>query len=155
MKHAPFEYRQHVRLEAAELFAKGLSKTNIAKRLGVCRQTVSGWYRQYSSHGVDGLKIGTPGRQPRLSQAQWRAIEGDLLRGPRACGYDTDLWTLERIADLIKKKTGVCYNSNYVWKLMKRLNWSCQKPERKAKERNEDGIARWKAEEWPRIKRGQ
>lgn len=155
MKHAPFEYRQHVRLEAAELFTKNLSKTEIAKRLGVCRQTVGIWYKHYRESGIDGLKIGTPGRKPRLTQTQWQEIERDLLSGPRACGYETDLWTLERIADLICRKTGVCYNSNYVWKLMKRLKWSCQKPERKAKERNEEEIARWRAEEWPRIKGGQ
>jgi hypothetical protein len=33
------------------------------------------------------------------------------------------------------------------------LGWSCQRPERKARERNEEAIRRWVRHRWPRIKK--
>lgn len=89
-----------------------------------------------------------------MDEHQWQDIERALLEGPRAHGFDSDLWTLERIAGLIYKMTGVSYHPNSLWELLRRLGWSCQRPHRLAKERNEEEIARWKKEEWPRIKRG-
>ena len=154
MKHAPFAYRQRVRHRAAEMFERGQSNTEIASRLGVSRKTVIIWRSEWEAHGVDGLTIGTPGRKPRVSDEQWQQILQALLEGPRAHGYDTNLWTLERIAGLIKKMTGVSYHPNSVWELLRRLDWSCQRPHCQAKERNEEKIARWKDEDWPRIKRG-
>jgi len=154
VKHTPFEYRQRVRLQAAEMFEKGRSDREMAIGLGTTRKTVSLWRRDWRERGTDGLTIGTPGRKARLTEEQWQEIAQALLEGPRAQGYETELWSLGRIADLIHRKTGVSYHPCHVWKLLKRLNWSWQKPERRAKERDEEEIARWKAEEWPRIKRG-
>lgn len=155
MKRAPFAYRQQVRYRAAEMFKEDKSNAEIARRLGVSRKSVSGWHSDWKASGDAGLEIGTPGRHRRLDDHQWQDIERALLEGPRAHGYDTDLWTLARIAGLIYKMTGVSYHPNSLWELMMRLGWSCQRPHRLAKERNEEEIARWKKEEWPRIKKGQ
>jgi transposase len=155
MKHAPFEYRQHIRNRAAELFEKGKSNTEVANELSVSRKTVIIWRSGWDAGGLEGLRIGTPGPESQVSDEQWRQIEQALLEGPRVHGYDTDLWTLERIAELIEKLTGVSYNPSWVWKLLRRLDWSCQRPHCQAKERNEEKIARWKEEEWPRIKKGR
>jgi len=154
VKHAPFAYRQHIRFAAAEMFEQGKTNAEIARALGVSRKSVSSWHSDWEKGGKDALKIGTPGRKPRLSGDQWQHIQQALLEGPRAHGYDTDLWTLERIAGLILKVTGVSYHPNSVWELLRRLDWSCQRPHRLAKERNEEAIARWKSEEWPRIEKG-
>jgi transposase len=94
------------------------------------------------------------GAKSRLSDEQWQQITAALLQGPQAHGFETQLWTLERIADLIFRLTGVRYNSNYVAELMRAQGWSVQKPERRAKERNEEAIAGWVQETWPEIKRG-
>ncbi|MBI2843293.1 MAG: transposase [Armatimonadetes bacterium] len=139
---------------AAEMFREGKSNTEIARKLGVSRKSVILWRSDWGASGHDGLKIGTPGRKSRLNDAQWRDIEKALLEGPRVHGYDTDLWTLKRIAGLIHKMTGVSYHPCSVWELLMRLGWSHQRPHRLAKERNEEEIVRWKKEEWPRIKKG-
>ncbi len=142
-------------MAAAEMFEEDKSNAEIARTLGVSRKSVSSWHSDWENGGRDALKIGTPGRKPRLDGKQWHHIQQALLEGPRAHGYDTDLWTLKRIAGLILTMTGVSYHPNSVWELLRRLDWSSQRPHRLAKERNEEAIARWKREEWPQIKKGQ
>jgi transposase len=92
---------------------------------------------------------------PRLTDTQLRQLDGGLRRGPRAHGFATDLWTLDRVATVIEAETGVSYHPGHVWKLLRdKLGWSRQRPARRAVERDDEAIARWVAEEWPRIKRG-
>lgn len=76
-----------------------------------------------------------------------------LLQGPIAHGYRTNLWTTARIAVLIKREFGVDYHRDHIGRLMHSLNWSHQKPERRALERDEQAIARWKQKDWPRVKK--
>jgi len=154
MMHATFKQRQKVRNEAAELFEQDLSNAEIARRLKVSRPSISKWHGRWEKDSTAGLRIGTPGSDPRLTQDQWQQVIDALLKGPAAHGYDTELWTLARIADVIEKTTGVRYNTNYVAELMGKIGWSCQKPETRAKERNEEAITHWKEHIWPQIKRG-
>jgi transposase len=155
MQHATFEYRQKVRLKAAELFADDkYSHSEIGRMLGVSKQSISHWYQSWKKGGDAALSIPTPGRKPLISDSQWQDIQDALLEGPRAQGYDTEFWTLERIADIIEKKTGIKYHHCSVWYVLHRLGWSHQKPERAAKQRDEGEIARWKKETWPDIKKG-
>ena len=76
-----------------------------------------------------------------------------LLKGARAHGYRTELWTTLRIAELIRRYTSITYHRNHVAKLLHQLGWSHQKPERRALERDEDRIAEWKRTVWPRVKK--
>ena len=94
------------------------------------------------------------GPKARLSVEQLRHLESELLRGPLAHGYRTDLWTLERMAYLIKQFFGVSYHPGHVYKILRGLGWSCQKPERRAKERDQAAIQRWLQKDWPPIKKG-
>jgi transposase len=144
---------QAKRDEAVALFEQGLSKADIARQLDVARKNVSQWFQKWQQGGPDALRV-RRGAESRLTDEQWQQIVDALLQGPQAHGYDTQLWTLERIADLIFSLTGVRYNSNYVAALMHAHGWSVQKPERRAKERNEEAIAGWVQDEWPEIKRG-
>ena len=78
-----------------------------------------------------------------------------IPRVSRAHGFATDLWTLDRVAEVIETQTGVRYHPGHVWKLLRdRLGWSRQRPARQAIERDDEAVARWVAVEWPRIKRG-
>ncbi len=76
-----------------------------------------------------------------------------LLRGPLAAGYRTDWWTCDRVAEVIERKFGVRYHPGQVWKILRGLKWTCQKPEQRARERDELAVERWRCEDWPRIKK--
>jgi putative transposase len=142
------------RQEAALLFAQNLSNAEVARRIGVSRPTVSGWRQRWQADQKNGLALRAPGPASRLSRSQQQQLADALLPGPQAHGYDTQLWTLARIAEVIERRFGVTYNPHYVSELLHKMGWSCQKPLCRARERNEDAIARWVAEEWPQIKKG-
>lgn len=95
-----------------------------------------------------------PGPKPRLRWGQKQQLLKILLKGPTKAGYPTDLWTCARIAAVIERKFGVRYHQAHVWKILRQLNWTLQKPEQRARERDEEAIARWREVEWPRIKKG-
>jgi transposase len=145
------------RLHAAELFTQGRSQAEVAHQLGVSRQAVSVWHARFEEGGVEALRSrGPTGPDPRLSAADLARIEQALLQGARANGFDTDLWTLERVAVVISQLTGVRHHPGHVWSILRhRLGWTLQRPERQASERDEEAIARWVAQEWPRIKKGR
>ena len=148
--------REARRLRAAALFAQGRTQAEVAHELGVSRQSAHVWHTRFQEGGVDALRSrGPTGPDPRLSAAQLAKVEQALLQGAQANGFDTDLWTLERVAVVITQLTGVRYHPGHVWVILRRrLGWTLQRPERRASERDEEAIARWVAHEWPRIKKG-
>jgi transposase len=151
-----FEGMERRRKRAARMFERGATQADVARELDVSRQSVSRWYADWRAGGTQALKAaGRAGRMPRLTATQLRQVDRALRRGPRASGFATDLWTLDRVATVIEAETGVRYHPGHVWKLLRdRLGWSRQRPARRAVERDEEAIARWVAVEWPRIKRG-
>ena len=145
-----------MRLEAAEMFEQGLRQRDVVRRFGVARSTASKWEQMYREGGLEAMRSRrASGRPRRLTDKQVEQLADELLRGPEAHGYTTNLWTLPRIAQVIKKLFGVRYHAGHVWRLMRRMGWTCQKPARRAKERNEEAIRQWREERWPRLKRGQ
>src|SRR5215211_7176702 len=134
------------RLEAARMFAHGASQAEVARTFGVSAQAASVWYRRWRQGGAPALRgAGRAGRRPRLSQAELEAVEEALGKGPQAFGFDTELWTLARIAAVIEQLTGVRFHPGHVWRLLRRLDWSPQRPARRASERDEAEIARRRA----------
>jgi transposase len=140
-----------VRMQAGELFAAGRSQAEVARQLGVARQNVSRWHARWQAGGLQALASrGPTGPTPRLSNAQLAAIDRALRQDARAYGFDTDHWTLARVATVIERLTGVAYHPGHVWKLLRRrLHYRLQRPARRAVERDERAIARWVAEDWP------
>jgi transposase len=94
-----------------------------------------------------------PGAKPKLAREDRPKLAKLLLKGPLAHGYWTDLWTLQRVAQLIEKHFGVHYHPSSVWRLLRAMGWTAQKPERRARERNEEAIRRWRRRDWVRIKK--
>lgn len=142
------------RLKAIPLLEKGLSQGEIARRLGVHRQSVSRWARQFEDEGRRGLKrAGRAGRKPLLTVDDVKRIEAGLKRGPEALGYSTSLWTAARVTDLIEQECGVQFTIRHVWWLLRQMGWSCQRPASRALERNEAAIRRWKLKRWPILKK--
>jgi transposase len=142
------------RLQAHALLEAGLRPSEVARRLGVSPAAVSRWKKVSLRAGRESLKAKPhPGRRSKLTIAQRRELEALLLQGPLAHGYQTDLWTLKRIAEMIEKHFAVRYDPSGVWHVLRGIGWSCQKPEGRARERDEEAIARWRQQDWPRIKK--
>ena len=93
------------------------------------------------------------GRPRKLKDAQIEMLKKALLKGARQHGYDSDHWTLKRIAGLIEKRFGVSYEASAVWHVMQRMGWSCQKPQRRAVQRDEIQIAHWRRYVFPQLKK--
>jgi transposase len=111
------------------------------------------WRDAVRRRGERGFRVGaSPGRPPKLTKRQRQHLVRLLLQGSLAHGYRTDLWTTARVAEVIARHFGIRYHPDHVGRLLHALHWSPQKPERRALQRNEAAIARWKREEWPRGK---
>lgn len=156
LSHRKRDGRAERRRRAAKLFQKGKTQAEAAHQCGVSREAARKWYDTWKKKGIKGLtESKKPGPKPKLTAAKWKSVETTLMKGPRAFGYKTDLWTLERMAAVIKKVANVRYHHRHVWRVLFSLGWSCQKPEARARERNERAIKYWKQVTWPRIqKRG-
>jgi len=143
------------RLQAINLLEKSdLNQSEVARRVHVCRQTVSRWAEEYQSAGWEALKsAGRAGRKPELSEADRERLQELLLQGPEKLGYETPLWTCSRVAHLIENEFDVEYHPGHVWKILDDLGWSCQRPVGRARERNEEAIRRWRRVGWPAIKK--
>ncbi|MBN8473327.1 winged helix-turn-helix domain-containing protein [Sulfuritalea sp.] len=133
--------------------ARGMSKSEVARELGVARQTVATWEQKLAEGGKESLKRGDLGRPRQLDTEQERELGKVLMAGALAAGYPTELWTLPRIGKVITKQFGVEYSTGHLWHLLRRLGFSCQKPEKRAIQRNEAEIVRWKRHGWPGLKK--
>src|SRR5438128_4122428 len=142
------------RFEAARLFARGTGQAAVMRALGVSRQTAHQWYHRWRRGGRQGLKaVGRLGRKPRLDKRRLGCVETARLQGPRRHGFATELWTLPRVATVIARLTGVRYHPGHVWYLLRGLQWSLQRPTRRARERDEAAIRQWVSRRWPAVKK--
>lgn len=141
--------REAVRLVLDE----GLTRTEAGRRLGVHRESVGDWVRLYQRGGDAALQVRPPGEPCRLTDGQVKDVVACVLQGPKAHGFDTELWTLARIARLIEQRHGVTYHRGHLSKLADAWGLSHQKPAKRAVERDEAKIAAWLKRDWPRIKK--
>ena len=137
------------------LLEKGLPQAEVARRTKVSRQSVLRWNRQRLEGGKEALRAaGRAGRKPRLAPNQEHELVKILVAGPEAAGFATPLWTLERVAKVIRREFDVsCHATTALRVLRDRLGWSCQKPVGRALERDEEAITTWKRKTWPALKK--
>lgn len=142
------------RLQGARLLRQGVKPAEVARRLRVSRTSVWRWEQALDANGQRALrKAPRAGRPPQLSDTEKKQLVTALKAGALAQGYSTDLWTLARVAKLIEELTGIRYSESGVWRLLKSLNFSCQRPSGRASQRDEAAIRRWKTRRWPALKK--
>jgi transposase len=139
------------RRRAVALLAQGESPTTVARILGVTRPSRYRW--KHLADQPDGLAAKVHrGPTPGLTDKQLRELEGLLQQGAKAHGWPNQLWTAARVTQLIHRHCKVTFHRDHVRRfLRRRLGWTSQKPQRRAKERDEDAIARWLDDDFPRI----
>lgn len=142
------------RLRGGRMLLRGVSKADVARRLGVSATTVMRWERKLEQGGLQALKIGRRrGRPSGLDAGQRRALARELKAGAIANGFPTELWTLPRVGQLIERRFGRRYSDTQVWRILKSLNFSCQRPSGRALQRDEEAIRQWKHKRWPALKK--
>ena len=150
------DWREGRRFRALELKEQGWKQTHIAEALGVSEGAVSQWMKRAREKGVEGLRHNPPpGAPPRLSEDERARLPELLAQGAQAHGFRGDVWTCERVAEVIRKEFGVSYHPAHVSRLLKALRQSLQKPQRRAEQREEEAIDNWKDKKWPSLKRGR
>ena len=144
------------RRQAIHLRQRGKTVATIAQTVGAGQRSVWRWLQTYQQYGRSGLRARPiPGRPSYLSAGQKEHLAQVLLRGAQAAGYQTELWTLKRIAKVIWKEFHVRYHPHALWHLLRRMGWSCQKPARRACQRDEAAIVQWRRYRWLHIKKGR
>jgi transposase len=142
------------RVRAGRLLLAGKSPPEVAGLVGVPRQTVYRWRELLEDGGIDALRdMSKGGRPAQLGAAELTRLYVMLLEGAPAHGFVTPLWTLKRVRQLIEREFGVRYSEVHCWRLLGQLGLSNQKPERRALERDEAAIERWRKRTWPALKK--
>jgi len=148
------DWKEGRRLRAWELSQMGWRQRDIAIALGVTKGAVSQWLKRARTGSVESLrrrpKSGAP---PRLTAAQRAQIPVLLAQGPAAYGFRGDVWTCARVADVIRREFSVTYHPDHVGRILKALDWTPQKPIKRATQRDEAAIANWVATRWPALKK--
>jgi putative transposase len=144
------------RLAAGRLLQAGkLSQAEIARELGVSRASVTRWKQRLDRAGGAGLqRRRATGRPARLAASQWQHLLCLLERGAVAAGFETERWTLRRIASVIARRFGVHYHFRGLGEALRAHGWSPQRPRLQAKERDDALVEAWLKRDWPRIKKG-
>jgi transposase len=142
------------RRQALRLLDEGYSLAEVGRMTGSAASSVMRWRDARARGGSQALKVRpTPGRPPALSNAQRQRIIKRLMKGAMANGFTTELWTTSRVAAVIHQRCKVQYHRSHVARLLHDFGFSCQKPERRALERDEARIEEWKRKDWSRVKK--
>ena len=139
------------RRQAVRALEAGESVEDVARILGVGKRSLYRWLEQAQS--PDGLAAKPhKGSATRLSFRQQQELDRLLRQGAKAHGWANELWTTQRIAELIRRHFGVSLHHDHVGRFLRqKLGWSPQKPKRRARERNEDAISHWQSVTFPQI----
>lgn len=143
------------RVKGARMLKRGVAQAEVARRLGVSRQSVNRWAQllEQANGAVNQLKGRGLGRPRRLDAAQCAWLSRALLGGALEAGFPTELGTVKRVRALIKRELGVEYSNTGCWELLGNLGFSPQKPEKRALQRDEQAISTWKRKGWPALKK--
>jgi transposase len=142
------------RLRAGRMLLAGKRPAEVAEEVGVARQTVYTWKGLLDEGGIDALRaVPSRGRPAKLDASQLDGIRSAVLQSPTEHGFGTELWTLKRVGAVIERLYGVKFGTTQLWRILGALGFSVQKPEKRALERNEDGVRQWKRRTWPTLKK--
>ena len=154
--HGSAETLERRRRRALQLLDTGLSLAQVSHRVGTSIASVWRWRQSVAEGGLAALAAKpVPGRPRKLQKDECQKLLDLLLKGAMAYGYPNELWTLKRIARVILREFSVRYHPNHVWRVLRRLRWSCQVPERRPLQRDEQAVKHWRRYQWAHIKKGE
>jgi transposase len=142
-----------VRVRAVEAVERGLPIGQVADTFNVDRTTLFRWLRRFRTNGDDGLQRQIGSGRPRLLED----LEEKDLRWIVTCpasdfGYETDLWTVGRLQQVIEEVLEVTVSKDTVWRRLRDAGLTYQKPERQYFEVDEKARQQWLRTEVPKIR---
>src|SRR5215217_1207908 len=147
------DWREWRRMRAWDLSQQGWAQCDIAEALGASRPAVSRWLAAAEEGGPEVLRSRLhPGRAGKLLPGQRYLLADCLWHGAEAYGFPGDVWTCDRIRQVIKEEFGVAYHKGHVSRILKEIGWTPQVPITRAIQRDEGAIQRWRDEAWPELK---
>jgi len=148
------EQREAARLKAGKLFKKGVSQVQVARQFKVSTAAAHYWYADWQAKGVKGLKSkGPTGFASGLDKKDRKAFKRAILEGPVKHGFETNLWTLPKLTQVLKKVSGFACSEVWTWHIVRTLGFTPQKPQVKAKEQDAQAIERWNTRTLPGLKK--
>lgn len=136
------------RMQAGRYFDNSKTAYFVEKKFGISSTTAKEWKKRWKD-GV--LKAQKQGPRSKLKEEERKKLVKKILKGPTMAGYTNQLWTIQRVTDLIYREYEIKYRPRSVWHLLYALGFSCQRPEKRSRERDEKEIKEWKLEKWPAI----
>ena len=143
------------RKDAVRRMRAGERPIDVARDLGVSPQAVHNWKRAAADGGLRALNS-VPQHVPtcRMSGSQKRNLRTILRRGAMTQGFPTDLWTCDRIAEVIRKEFGIRYHSAHLGRLLRAMGYTPQKPKTEARERDPKAAEHFRNVTWRLVKKG-
>jgi transposase len=148
------ELERRRRLAVDRVLNQKRTAAEVARFLGLNERTVRRWVKSYEAHGEQGLTAKPhPKREGKLTAEQEAEVLSWFSRNPteEEFGFPTELWTGPRVAKLIEQRMNVRMNPNYLIKWLRDRGITPQAVRRRPRGHNEQEMARWQREEWPRI----
>lgn len=143
-----------LRRRCVELQQEGWKQGPIAQALGLTQGWVSQTLKKYREQGPAALPWRKPtGAPTRLTTDQLGQLVEALNKGAEHHGFAGAVWTRPRINEVIKKLFGVSYDPSQVGRLLKKVGWSRQKPQAKARQQNALAVAHWRQDRLPELKK--
>lgn len=143
-----------LRIQGLRLVSEGNREEDVARVLGVGRRTLQDWIHRYREKGLVGLRKGPfKGGQSKLTDEQKAELKKVIAEGPEKAGLETGAWTTSIVVKLVEDMFGVSYHPDHMGKILHKLGFSVQYPNRKLSKADKVAQATWLLEELPSIKK--
>ena len=143
-----------LRRRCVALQQQGWKQVAIAQALGLTQGWVSRTLTKYQQQGQDALAWRKPaGATPKLTDTQLAQLVEELNKGAEHHGFPGHMWTRPRVKEIIKRLFGVSYDPSQVGRLLKKVGWTRQKPQPKARQQDPERVQHWRQDRLPELKK--
>lgn len=156
LRNASKEEKEAIRIRTIRMYKQKKTQKEISIMLGVHKNSVNKWVKQYKLHGIKGLKESKRGHKEGIGRLLTLQQEQEIQKMivdkmPDQHKLPFGLWTRKAIIELIKITYKITIAIRTMGTYLKRWGFSPQKPQKRAYEQNSKAVQKWLKEEYPKI----